>query len=40
MYELSILLCILNLLFFRTTPVAATERPVPVDLELAFLVDT
>ena len=33
------LLRILTLLYFLTTPAAAAERPVPVDLELAFLVD-
>ena len=38
-HELSMLLRSLTLLFFLPTPGAAAERPVPVDLELAFLVD-
>ena len=38
-HELSMLLRTLTLLFSLPTPAAAAERPVPVDLELAFLDD-
>ena len=38
-HELSMLLRVLTLLFFLPRPVAAAERPVPVDLALVFLAD-